>query len=382
MDVIYLDNAATTRVSEGCARAAMHVMTEVWGNPSSRHCMGLDAEDILRDARKTVASELGAREDEIFFTSGGTEANNLAVMGGARGRGRPGSRVIISSVEHPSVDQAAAQLEAEGFEVVRICPREGNVRVEDVTEALTDNTVLVSMMLVNNELGTVLPIAQISRLLRRNRSRALLHCDAVQAFGRLPVNVSALGCDLLTVSGHKIHAPKGVGALYCRKEIQRNIRAVAHGGSQQDKLRPGTEPLSNIAALAQAVKELPRSQSQRIDHIASLNALARRELSSREGIIINSPEDGAPHILSIATGCIKSETLLNFLSSRGICVSSGSACSKGKKSRVLGQFGLSDHVADSTIRISFTDTSSEAEVMALCAALDEAMASLARFRKQ
>ena len=381
MDMIYLDNAATTRVSEGCARAAVRVMTEVWGNPSSRHRMGMDAEDILRDARKVVASELGARDDEIFFTSGGTEANNLAVLGGARGRGRAGSRVIISAVEHPSVDQAAAQLEAEGFEVVRIAPRDGNICPDDVDAALTDSTVLVSMMLVNNELGTVLPIAQISRLLKRNKSRALLHCDAVQGFGRLPVNVTALGCDLLTVSGHKIHAPKGIGALYCRKEVQRNLRPILYGGSQQDKYRPGTEPLPNIAALAQAVRELPRSGSQRIEPVAALNALARERLAELEGITINSPADGAPHILSIATGCIKSETLLNFLSSKGICVSSGSACSKGKKSRVLSQFGLPDHIADSTLRISFSDDNKPEDVLALCDALREALNSLARFRK-
>ena len=380
MDVIYLDNAATTRVSEGCARAAVRVMTEVWGNPSSRHRMGMEAEDVLRDARKTVASELGAREDEIFFTSGGTEANNLAVLGGARGRGRAGWRVIISSVEHPSVDQAAAQLEAEGFEVVRIAPRDGNIRVEDVAEALTANTALVSMMLVNNEMGTILPVAQISRLLKRNKSRALLHCDAVQGFGRLPVNVTSLGCDMLTLSGHKIHAPKGVGALYCRKDIQRSVRAILYGGSQQEKYRPGTEPLPNIAALAQAIRELPSTPAQRTGKIAALNALARQELAKRDEIIIHSPEDGAPHILSIATGCIKSETLLNFLSSKGICVSSGSACSKGKKSRVLGQFGLPDHIADSTLRISFSDDNIPEDVLALCAALDEALGTLARFK--
>ncbi len=380
MDVIYLDNAATTQVSEGCARAAMHVMTQVWGNPSSRHFMGLEAEDILRDARKTLAAELSAREDEIFFTSGGTEANNLALLGGARGRGRAGSRVIISSVEHPSVDRAAAQLEAEGYEVVRIAPREGRLQAEDVARELTDRTVLVSVMLVNNETGAVFPVGQIARMLRRNKSRALLHCDAVQAFGRLPVSVSSLGCDMLTVSGHKIHAPKGVGALFCRKELQRIIRPNAHGGSQQEGIRPGTEPLPAIAAMAQAVKELPRSQSLRLDPMKELNAFARSELARREGIIINSPDDGAPHILSIATGCIKSETMLNFLSGKGICVSSGSACSKGKKSRVLTEFGLADHIADSTLRISFTDSSTESDVLALCAALDEGLATLARFR--
>lgn len=381
MDVIYLDNAATTRVSEGCARAAMRVMTEVWGNPSSRHRMGMDAEDILRDARKTVATELGVREDEIFFTSGGTEANNLAVLGAARGRGRAGSRVIISSVEHSSIEESAAHLETEGFDVVRIAPRDGHIQLEDVAAAITDGTVLVSMMLVNNEMGTIQPISEIARLLKRNKSRTLLHCDAVQGFGRLSVRVSSLGCDLLTVSGHKIHAPKGVGALYVRKDVQRNIRSIVYGGSQQDKLRPGTEPLPNIAALAQAVKELPRSQNERIERMSALNAFAREQLAKRGDIIINSPSDGAPHILSIATGCIKSETLLNFLSSKGICVSSGSACSKGKKSRVLTEYGLPDHIADSTIRVSFSDDSTEQDVLALCAALDEALASLARFRK-
>jgi len=381
LEVIYLDNAATTRVSKGCAEAALRVMTEVWGNPSSRHRMGMDAEDILRDARRTVASEIGAREDEIFFTSGGTEANNLAVLGAARGRGRAGSRVIISSVEHASVNESAAQLEAEGFEVVRIAPRDGVIQLEDVAAALTENTVLVSMMLVNNEMGTVLPIAEISRLIKRTKSRALLHCDAVQGFGRLAVTVSSLGCDLLTLSGHKIHAPKGIGALYCKKEVQRNVRSLVYGGAQQEKLRPGTEPLPNIAALAQAVKELPRNPAQRLEKLSALNAFARSELSKRSEIIINSPENGAPHILSIATGCIKSETLLNFHSSKGICVSSGSACSKGKKSRVLTEFGLSDHIADSTVRISFSDDSTEQHVLALCQALDEALATLARFRK-
>lgn len=381
MEVIYLDNAATTRVSESCAQAAVRVMTGVWGNPSSRHRMGLDAEDILRDARRIVASELGAKENEIFFTSGGTEANNLAVLGAARGRGRAGSRVIISSVEHSSISDAAAQLESEGYEVVRIAPREGAIHAEDIAAALTDSTVLVSVMLVNNEVGTIQPISAIARLIKRSGSKAVLHCDAVQGFGRLPVTVSGLGCDLLTLSGHKIHAPKGIGALYIRKEVQRNVRPLVHGGGQQEKLRPGTEPLPNIAALAQAVKELPRSPAQRTAKLEALNAFARTELAKRPEIIINTPEGSAPHILSIATGCIKSETLLNFLSSKGICVSSGSACSKGKKSRVLTEYGLPDHIADSTIRVSFSDDSTEADILALCAALDEALATLARFRK-
>lgn len=383
MAEVYLDNAATTRVSESSARAASEAMLQHWGNPSSRHSLGLDAERLIDSARRSVAAELHAREDEIFFTSGGTEANNTALLGAAHAKQRIGKRVIISSVEHSSVLDAAAQLETEGFDVVRISPRaDGNICIDDIAQALTPETILLSFMVVNNETGAVTDTAAIARLLKRTKSNALLHCDAVQAFGKLSLSVDRLGCDLLSLSGHKIHAPKGVGAFYCRKGVR--ILPLHFGGSQQNKLRPGTEPVPLIAALDAAVKLLP-PQNERLGYISELNAYCRERLMSEEiqslaPIVINSPDNAAPHIISFATGCIKSETLLNFFSSRGIYVSSGSACSKGKASHVLLSLGLAPHIADSTIRVSFCGDNTKEDIDAMLEALKEALTGLVRFR--
>ena len=384
MNGVYLDNAATTRVSEESARAACDAMLTRWGNPSSGHALGLDAERILDSARRATAAELRVREDEIFFTSGGTEANNTALLGAARAKRRTGNRVIISAVEHSSVLDSAAQLEAEGFDVVRISPRDdGVINVDDVAQALTDDTVLLSFMMVNNETGAVTDIAAISRLLKRVRSGAILHCDAVQAFGKLDVNADRLGCDLLSLSGHKIHAPKGVGALYCRKGVR--ILPLHFGGEQQHKLRPGTEPVPLIAALDAAVRALP-PKGERLAPIYELNGYCRERLladdiQSLAHIVINSPDGAAPHIISFATGCIKSETMLNFLSERGIYVSAGSACSKGRASHVLTSLGLEPHIADSTIRVSFCEDNTKDDIDALTDALKEALTRLVRFRK-
>lgn len=377
MNCIYLDNAATTRVSEPCAKAALRAMTETWGNPSSLHNMGVKAELLLKDARLTVAERLGAQASEIYFTSGGTEANNLAVLGAARAKKRVGNRIIISSVEHPSVDEAATALAGEGFDIIRIKPKNGSIDPADIEKSLSDDTILLSFMLINNETGAVFPVGEISRLLKRKKSRALLHCDCVQAFGRLAVGVDALGVDLLSVSGHKIHAPKGIGALYCRKGTR--LTPLVYGGGQQEKLRPGTEPLPLIAAFAEAIRQQPLAKGSD-SGLRALNSRLRKGLAALPGVAINSPENAAPHILSLSTGCIKSETMLNYLSSKGICVSSGSACSKGKKSRVLTEFSIPDHIADSTIRVSLSDDNTEADADAFIEALGEGISRLARFR--
>jgi len=380
---IYLDNAATTCVSVECAKTAYDAMVSNWGNPSSRHTLGMNAERLVNDVRHAVAAELSARDDEIFFTSGGTESNNLAILGAAYARRRTGKRIITSSVEHSSVLDSAAQLESEGFEVIRISPQsDGSIHIEDIADVLTPDTILLSFMLVNNETGAVTDVAGISRLLRRTKSTALLHCDAVQAFGKLPVNVNTLGCDLLSLSGHKIHAPKGVGALYRRKGVR--ILPIHFGGSQQGKLRPGTEPVPLIASLGTAVRNLA-PVGKRTEHVKMLNDYCREKLLSDSitalaDITINSPENSAPHIISFATGCIKSETLLNFFSERGIYVSSGSACSKGRASHVLVSLGLEPHIADSTIRVSFCDSNSTADIDAMTDALQEALKTLIRFR--
>lgn len=372
--MVYLDNAATTRVSVQAADAARGAMLEAWGNPSSGHALGIAAERLMRSSRAAVAKAIGAREDEIFFTSGGTEANNLAILGTARALKKSADHIIISAVEHPSVIKSAQRLREEGFDVTEIAPDKfGRISAADVAAALTPRTALVSVMLVNNELGAVMPVAQISQLIKKSGSRALLHCDAVQAFGKMPFTVSRLGCQLLSVSGHKIHAPKGVGALYIAKGIKKPL-PLCFGGEQESRIRPGTEALPNIAAFAEAVRNIGGGND-----IAALNTYAREKLIAL-GCTINSPEDGSPYILNFSTGCIKSETMLNFLSSKEIYVSSGSACSKGKLSHVLTAARLEHHIADSAVRLSFSGENTTEDIDILCEAVAQALFSLARFR--
>lgn len=379
MREVYLDSAATTPVSREAAAAAADAMLNNWGNPSSRHRRGIDAEELLRQARSTLARALSAREDEIYFTSGGTEANNLAVLGAARAAKRSGTRVVISSIEHSSVMESAARLEKEGFEVIRLRhDTQGHVSLSELERVIDSSTVLVSMMLVNNELGTVLPVSGAADIIKRSGSPALLHCDAVQAFGKLPVSVRELSCDLLTVSGHKINAPKGVGALFCRRGVR--LQPLCFGGEQQDKLRPGTEPLPQIAAFAEAVRCLkPAEQAE--NHYRELNKYARQRLESVGGIVFNSPEDASPCILNVSTGCIKSETMLNFLSAKNIFISSGSACAKGKLSHVLKAVGMTRELADSALRVSFGADTSREDIDDFVSALSEGVSRLAPFRR-
>lgn len=375
ISMVYLDNAATTKVSAEAAEAARRAMLECWGNPSSGHSLGMKAEKLLRASRTTAAKAIGAKEEELFFTSGGTEANNLAVLGTARGQKKRGNHVIVSAVEHPSVLESAKRLKDEGFDVTFLEPDiYGRITAAQVADALTEKTTLVSVMLVNNELGAVMPVREIADVIKRSGSGAILHCDAVQAFGKMPVSVSKLGCQLLSFSGHKIHAPKGIGALYISKTVKKPL-SLCFGGEQQERVRPGTEPLPNIAAFAEAIKNVSGGK----DEIKELNLYAREKLSALD-CTINSASDASPYILSFSTGCIKSETMLNFLSSKEIYVSSGSACSKGKLSHVLTAAKLPRHIADSTIRLSFCDENTKEDIDILCAAVEEALGRLARFR--
>lgn len=376
--MIYLDNAATTRVCDQAAEAARDAMLQEWGNPSSVHHHGLQAQNIVENARRIISSELGCTSAELYFCSGGTEANNLAVLGAARARKKRGNRVVISAIEHSSVNAAAAQLEAEGFEVIRISPKDGNICAEDVKVALNEKTVLVSFMLVNNETGARLPIEEINRLRKRICPNAVMHCDCVQAFGKLPVRAKTLGCELISISGHKINAPKGIGALYIQKGTK--VEPIIHGGEQQSGQRPGTESVPLIAAFGAAVQALEPA-ANRLEHCEKLNAYLREKLAALgEPIHINTPENAAPHILSVATGCIKSETMLNYMSQREIYISAGSACAKGKKSRVITALGLPNDIADSTLRISFDKNTTFEDIDAFAAALKDALGSLARFK--
>ena len=359
----YLDNSATTAVSKAAADTAYRVMTEAYGNPSSLHSKGMEAEAELNRARKAVAAKLKVSGEEVFFTSGGTEANNLALFGAAYANVRTRKKIIISSVEHSSITEAAKRLEDEGFEVVRISPKsDGTVRAGDVAAAADTNTALVSVMLVNNETGAVMPVADIFAAVKEKDEKILCHTDAVQAFGKLGIKAKALNADLISVSGHKVHAPKGVGALYIKKGVR--LVARQYGGEQEKKLRPGTENLPAIAALGAACDEFDIEGNY--EKVLDLNAYAKEKLLPIDGVELNSPENALPYVLNISAGRVRSETMLHFLEERDVFVSSGSACAKGKPSHVLSALGLGRERADSALRISFSKHNTKDDIDALC----------------
>ncbi|MBR6568032.1 MAG: cysteine desulfurase [Clostridia bacterium] len=369
----YLDNSATTKVCEKAKKNMIDALESCWGNPSSLHEKGIEADNLLLKAREAVAKTLSCEKEEIFFTSGGTEGNNLAVFGAAYANKRKGNRVITSAVEHPSVQKAFDRLEKEGFEVVRIgTDSKGRLDFAALSDAINEKTVLVSIMAVNNEVGAVQPIGEIAALIRRKKSPALFHIDAVQAFGKIPLNVKKLGADLMTVSSHKIHGPKGVGALFVKKGTK--LTPVAVGGGQERDIRPGTEPMPAIAGFMGAVEELTVKAS--LEKITLLRDSFTKKLTEREGVVINSPDDSLPYIVNISLPGYRSETLLNFLSDCGIYVSSGSACAKGHKSHVLTAMKLPDSLIDSSLRISLSRFTTEEELDYFLTMLDKAMKAI------
>lgn len=370
----YLDNSATTAVSEKAAKTAYRVMTENYGNPSSLHLKGMQAEHELEAARKIIARTLSVQSEEIIFTSGGTEANNLALFGTAQAKKRRGNKIVISSVEHSSIMEAAQRLESDGFEVVRIDPdKDGVVQTENVLSAVDNQTVLVSVMCVNNETGAVMPVSEIFSAVREKNSNIICHTDAVQALGKIPLSARRLNADLITVSAHKVHAPKGCGALYIKKGVR--IVPVQYGGEQEKKLRPGTEALPLIAAFGAACGEFKIEENYKA--VQELNSYAVQKLENIDGVILNSPKNALPYVINVSTGRVRSETMLHFLEELGVYVSSGSACAKGKPSHVLSAMGLSRERADSALRISFSKYSTKDDVDALCTGIEQGIKMLA-----
>lgn len=379
MEEIYLDNSATTRVCEKSAEKVLELMTQCYGNPSSLHKKGLEAQREVAHARQAVAVSLSAQPREIIFTSGGTEANNLAVLGGAAAGRRRGKRIVTTAIEHPSVLEPMRQLEKEGFEVVFLTPdADGRVPEEAVLKAVTGDTILISVMAVNNELGSIQPIEVLKKAVKRAGAPALVHVDGVQAYGKLPLRPEKLGIDLLTVSGHKIHGPKGVGALYVSKNAR--ILPRTFGGGQERELRPGTEAAPLIAGLGAAVEELP-DWRQAYSRMEKLRDYTLQKLSGLEGVEVNSPVEGLPYLLNFSALGIRSETMLHFLAQRVIYVSSGSACAKGKQSHVLKAAGLPDSRISSAIRVSFSRESTKRDADALAEGVREGLACLARARR-
>ena len=371
----YLDNSATTQVCPEAAEAALKAMTEIYGNPSSTHTKGREAKKLLDHSRKQVADAVGCSVQDLIFTSCGSESDNMAILCGAEAMKRQGRHIISSVVEHSAVRKALDELEAKGFEITRLSPdSSGAISVEAVMAALRADTILVSLMMVNNETGAVTDISAISKALKKAGSKALLHTDAVQAFLKVDFSAKTLGADMISISGHKIHAPKGIGALYIKSGLK--LKPIILGGSQEYGLRAGTESMPLIASLGTACEIGHKGIKKNIAHMAELKAYAIETLSAAipELRYLDTP---APHILSVSMPGWKSEVLMNFLESKEIYVSKSSACKKGQRSQVLEAMGLDAKAIDGAIRVGFCRYSSKEDVDALCAALKEARETLA-----
>lgn len=370
---IYLDNSATTRVCEEAAQKVLDVMLNHYGNPSSLHSMGLDAELIVTGARENIATTLHCKPSEIIFTSCGTEANNLAIFSAANTLRRRGNRIVTTKLEHPSVQNVMHELEKSGFEVIYLSPdTDGIIKADELAAAITPDTILVSMMLVNNETGAIQPIEAVKKAVIKAHSPALIHCDAVQAFCKIPLRPDKLGVDLLTISSHKIHGPKGAGALYVRNGVR--LLPMLFGGGQEKGIRSGTESVPAIAGFGKAAQIAFEKLDETSRLTRSLRDYCIEQFKEMPYVVINAPalalavsslDMYAPHIMNISVLGIRSETMLHYLESEDIYVSSGSACSKGAKSHVLAAMSLPDKNIDSALRISFSrfNTLDEAKIL-------------------
>ena len=364
MREIYLDNAATTKVSESAAETAMRMMTLEYGNPSSLHSKGFKAERELLRAREQISTVIGAQKEEIIFCSGGTEANNLAILGAAKKHSRRGKTIITTPYEHSSVYETAKHLESQGFTVRFIPPGE-------IAAAADEDTILVSCMAVNSETGAVTDVAAIAAAVKRKNPQALFHTDAVQAFGKLPVTIRNTQIDMMSISGHKIHAPKGSGALFIRRGVK--ISPAVHGGGHENGLRAGTQSTPLCCAFGTAAGEAHANLDQNLARVTALAAHFRKRAGEIPGLCVNSPADGSPYIQHISLPGYISRHLMDYLSERGIYVSAGTACGRGGKSRVLDAMNMPQDKAQGALRISFCRDNTTEEADAFFAALTAAV---------
>lgn len=372
---VYLDNAATTKVCPEAADIAYKTMLETYGNPSSTHTKGREAKAVLDNARKQLAAALDCAPSEVYFTSCGSEGDNWAIINGAESMRRKGLHIISSEVEHDAVRKSMDELKRRGFEVTMLKPEsDGSISPEAVIAALRPDTVLVSLMMVNNETGAVTDIAAVSKALKKAKSIALLHTDAVQGFMKVPFSAKRLGADMITVSGHKIHAPKGIGALYIKTGVK--IKPYIIGGAQESGLRAGTEAMPQIAAFGKACELAKASMADATERMARLRQYAAERIVAEmpEAVIIGG---GAPHILSVSLPGWRSEVLMNYLEAKGVFVSRSSACKKGGRSHVLEAMGLPAEVIDGAVRISLSRYTTKDELDELCSALKDAHDTLA-----
>lgn len=368
--MIYLDNSATTRPCPQAVEAMTKAMTENWGNPSSLYSFGIDTARELRNARHQVAAAMGAEPERVFFTSGGTEADNWAVFGTVKRLGKRGKHIITTAMEHHAILNCMKELEAQGYEVTYLQPdTQGRVGVEDLKGALRKDTILVSVMMVNNEVGSVMPISQMAKLTHRICPDAIFHTDAVQGFLKIPFQAKTLGADLISVSSHKIHGPKGAGALYIAPRLK-SFPPLLLGGGQESGYRSGTEgtpAIFGFAAAATAVSETVRQDTAREKELIAQLA---GKLSALPGVVINGAHE-APHILSVSVPGVPTQNSINILQDAQICVSAGSACAKGHRSHVLTAMGIRPEVIDCTFRVSLCKDTTREELDTLVKTVEE-----------
>lgn len=382
---VYLDNSATTRCSERAKDLMVKVLMEDYGNPSSLHMKGVEAENYIKEAKKKIAKTLKVDEKEILFTSGGTESNNTALIGAALANKRAGNHIITTSIEHASVSAVAGYLEELGFRVTYLkVDADGIISLDELQEAVCEDTILVSMMMVNNEIGAVEPIEEAIKVIKEKNPNTLVHVDAIQAYGKYRIFPKKLGIDMLSVSGHKIHAPKGTGFLFIKDKTK--VKPLIYGGGQQKGMRSGTENVPGVAALGEAAEEIYENFEEKIDHLYQIKQRFVEGVLKIEGVSVNGKtgRDSAPQIVSVSIDGVRSEVMLHTLEDRKIYVSAGSACSSNKPSvsHTLTNIGLKGSLLDSTIRFSFSVHTTEEEIDYALEVMNEVVPKLRRYTRK
>lgn len=382
---VYLDNSATTRCSERAKDLMVKVLMEDYGNPSSLHMKGVEAENHIKEAKKKIAKTLKVDEKEILFTSGGTESNNTALIGAALANKRAGNHIITTSIEHASVSAVAGYLEELGFRVTYLkVDADGIISLDELREAVCEDTILVSMMMVNNEIGAVEPIEEAIKVIKEKNPNTLVHVDAIQAYGKYRIFPKKLGIDILSVSGHKIHAPKGTGFLFIKDKTK--VKPLIYGGGQQKGMRSGTENVPGVAALGEAAEEIYENFEEKIDHLYQIKQRFVEGVLKIEGVSVNGKtgRDSAPQIVSVSIDGVRSEVMLHTLEDRKIYVSAGSACSSNKPSvsHTLTNIGLKGSLLDSTIRFSFSVHTTEEEIDYALEVMNEVVPKLRRYTRK
>jgi cysteine desulfurase len=382
---VYLDNSATTKCLPEVAALMTHVMCEDYGNPSSMHTKGVESEKYIRNAKEVIAKSLKVQEKEILFTSGGTESDNIALIGGAMANMRAGRHIITTRIEHPAVLQTCAYLEEQGFEVTYLpVDNKGIIRLNDLEKAMRRDTIIVSIMHTNNEIGAVEPIEEAGALIKRMNPNTLFHVDAVQGFGKYKIYPKRMNIDLLSVSAHKIHGPKGVGFLYINEKAK--VRPIIFGGGQQKGMRSGTENVPGIAGMAKAVEKVYEDFDAKTDYLYLLKDQFVKGVTQIEGIKLNGPyndREGAPHVVSVSIQGVRSEVMLHALEDKGIYVSAGSACASNKPaiSATLKAIGVEKQYLDSTLRFSFSLFNTIEEIDYTISCMKELIPMLRRYTR-